>query len=164
MNKTTVYLCPNQCCTIKISPYKHTPRIYSNTPQKKAGALIKDPSTNKILLVQSKGNLWGIPKGTANLNEEMPLCAIREVQEETGIILSVENFLDSCNIFNKGTYFYTELPECNVEIQHTIIDNDANGITWINLDCLRKLLQKGDIQLNKHTIIVLHKFLGVTFQ
>ena len=60
------FLCTNVCCEIKIKPYKENDdsnkKFIEN--KKKAGVFIYDPKTNKILIVQSRGNLWGSPKGT----------------------------------------------------------------------------------------------------
>ena len=41
--------------------------------------------------------------------------------------------------------------------------NDANGITWIKLDCLEDCIKSGHIVLNQHCNQVLKKFLGRQF-
>tara|TARA_A100001011_G_C14039017_1_gene726951 strand:- start:28 stop:525 length:498 start_codon:yes stop_codon:yes gene_type:complete len=163
MENISIKYCLNGCCKIKISPYNtNNLKCYrNNNPQKKSGVFIFDKSKNKILLVQSKGNLWGIPKGTADKDEDLKNCAVREVKEETGLELNLELLTNSINIYNKALYFYIELEECEVEIQNTIVDNDANGICWINLDCLKKLIFSKQMTLNKHTVLLLEKFIQV---
>jgi 8-oxo-dGTP pyrophosphatase MutT (NUDIX family) len=87
------YLCENKCCVIKLKPYTRHKKYYNlNYKKHKAGVFIYDPKTNKILLVQSNGNLWGPPKGTLKSGETYQECAIREVQEETGLIVNEINF------------------------------------------------------------------------
>ncbi len=48
--------------------------------------LFKDIKRYKVLIIQnSKGKHWGLPKGTPENNETPRQTAIRELQEETGI-------------------------------------------------------------------------------
>jgi ADP-ribose pyrophosphatase YjhB (NUDIX family) len=46
--------------------------------------------------------MWGPPKGTLQENEIVEDCAIREVFEETGIQIKVEQFLNSTIVKNKA--------------------------------------------------------------
>ena len=82
------FLCVDGCCKIQIKEYKHQ-FLYSKNKinKKKAGVFIYDPNTNKVLIVQSRGNLWGAPKGTLEYGETNIECAIIEVEEETGLII-----------------------------------------------------------------------------
>lgn len=59
---------------------------------------------------------WSLPKGTPNLDETLEETAIREVEEETGLIVSIESrigaieyqFLDHLGIYKyyKTVHFY----------------------------------------------------------
>ena len=153
--------CPSGCCTIKVKPYIKSSFQFqkSSKSTRKAGAFIYDPSISKVLMVQSKGNLWGSPKGTVKQGESDVDCAIREVKEETGLDVSQETFERYVNIKNKATYFYMEMSICDVNIQDELEDNDANGIGWINLDCLEQIIKNGDIKLNQHSRFIFQKFL-----
>ena len=155
------YTCYNGCCNIQIKPYKYKKFFYSSNKHK-AGIFIYDKNKNKILLVQSRGQFWGIPKGTMQDSESIVDCAIREVYEETGLSISKDHINKSITILNRSTYFYFEMDECSITVQDSIIDNDANGIGWFNIDCLKKLVISGNISLNKHCIIALERFLGIT--
>ena len=129
--------CEDKCCTVMIKPYTlqdHKRRIIN----KKAGVFIYDSTEQKVLVIQSKGNLWGLPKGTFEQNENSVECAIRETYEETGIQLSQHNLGSCFYIRDQATYYFAELKMQNVEISNTI-DNDVNGIGWINVDCLQKI-------------------------
>ena len=160
----TKYKCENGCCMIKISPYTHN--LFQKTvhSHNKAGVFIYDPNTDKVLIVQSRGQLWGPPKGTLEIGETDRVCAIREVKEETGLDISDKDFTRAITINNRATYYYLERPECEVQVQDHIHNNDVNGIGWIKLDCLEKCVQNGNIVLSKHCIKVFQKFMNKTFQ
>jgi ADP-ribose pyrophosphatase YjhB (NUDIX family) len=156
------FRCCKECCIIKIKPYIEKKSSIKKF-NRKAGVLIKDPIKNKILLVQSRGNLWGPPKGSVKYEETEIACAIREVYEETGLIIFDKNFQMSTTINNKATYFYMEHDVCDVTIEDRIEDNDANGITWIDPDCLEDCIINGNITLNQHCRIILQRFINKDF-
>lgn len=152
--------CPRGCCKVKVKPYI-APK-YScqkvRRHRRKAGVFIYDPKTDKVLLVQSRGNLWGAPKGTLQYGEDDRQCAVREVKEETGLKISENDFSRAFKIYNVAIYFYLEMSECEVDIQDTIYDNDANGIGWIKLDCLNQFVENGNISLSQHCRIIFSRF------
>lgn len=154
------FTCPNGCCIIKIKPYITSKDLFEKVRRrrKKAGVFIYDPKTNKILLVQSRGNLWGPPKGTIKYDETETECAIRETKEETGLIISSNNFTNAARIRNRAIYFYMEMDNCDVTVQDHIPGNDANGICWIKPDCLEKCIKNGNISLSQHCRIVFIRF------
>lgn len=158
-----IYYCDNKCCKIKIKSYVKNFKFF-NRNYKKAGIFIFDPKTDKVLLVQSRGHLWGPPKGTANIGEHFKLCAVRETEEETGIKINPEKLNRYVKINNKAVYYYLEMDECEINIQNKIKDNDANGITWIKLNCLEKSIMNGNIVLNHYAKIVFKKFLYTKFK
>tara|TARA_Y100000389_G_C17436188_1_gene505695 strand:- start:1430 stop:1921 length:492 start_codon:yes stop_codon:yes gene_type:complete len=159
-----IIYCDNGCCKIKIQPYKNINKKYSNKRnKKKSGSFIFDNSKNKILLVQSRGNLWGPPKGTTKNNEDIKDCAIRETKEETGIKININQLENSYTIKGKSTYYFIEMIEREVDIQKNNNNsaNDANGIGWINVDCLKELIYKKDILITSHLKILFKKFLNI---
>lgn len=124
---------------------------------KKAGTFIFDPKSEKILIVQSRGKFWGSPKGSIDDDESIKHCAVRETMEETGIIIQ-ENILNkfSC-IKGKCIYYDLEVSEFNPSIQTGIKDNDASGIGWIKINCLKNLIDKGYIIINQHLRLLIKK-------
>ena len=118
---------------------------------KKAGCFIYDSNHKKVLLVQSRGQLWGAPKGSVQ-DDESPLeCALREVKEETGLEVDPNDFIDSIVIKSKAMYYFidTDSTDINLFPQH-FYGNDANGIGWVQVDCLIDLIQNGRLQINRH--------------
>lgn len=162
------YLCDKGCCSIKIkiiSPQTFRRRRRGNC--NKSGVFIYDPKEDRVLLVQSRGHLWGPPKGTLEIeNDETDIeCAIREVMEETGLTVRVEDFSRATKIRNKAIYYYTERDSCDICVQEhdNTEKNDANGITWIKLDCLEKCILDGKIVLNHHCKLLFKRFLNRVF-
>ena len=156
------YYCRDGCCPVKIKTYNPTPR-YFNRNYRKAGVFIYDPKEDRVLLVQSRGHLWGPPKGTLNIGEQERHCAVREVNEETGLDISSDNFTKAVKIRNRAIYYYLEMDTCDLTVQDSITDNDANGITWIKMQCLENAISDGNIVLNHYAKIVFHKLKNRTF-
>ena len=46
-----------------------------------------------------------------------------------------------------------------VFVQNEYKFNDANGITWIKVDCLEDCIKDGIISLNRHAIIAFRRFI-----
>jgi ADP-ribose pyrophosphatase YjhB (NUDIX family) len=125
----------------------------------KAGGLLFDCTEDSILLVQSRGNLWGLPKGTLKRNESSSDGAIREIKEETGLEINY-SMLDTFIVLDETcTYYFIPYSKCEVSIQTNVLDNDVNSIGWVKLDCLKILLSDNKIRLTKHTKIILKKIL-----
>lgn len=159
------FTCLKKCCTIKIKPYSQKLKetnLLQEKRHRKAGVFIYDPLVKKVLLVQSRGNLWGAPKGTIQYGESERQCAVREVKEETGLIISVDDFTSAVKINRDAIYFYIERQESEIEVQEHIYNNDANGICWIKLSCLTTCIENGNIEISKHSRIIFHKFLNIT--
>jgi ADP-ribose pyrophosphatase YjhB (NUDIX family) len=156
-------LSTEKCCEIMIREYnKEYTHRYS---YRKAGVFIYDPQDDSVLLVQSRGHLFGCPKGSIKKGETDIECAIREVKEETGIIITPDKLDRFIKIKNKAVYYYLEMPKCKVEIQNNQGEdsNDANGITWIKIKCLEQAIENGNITLNHYAKIVFSKFLCKIF-
>ena len=158
------FLCHDGCCTLKYKPYIQD-LLYENFHgrRKKSGVFICDPTTNKVLIVQSRGHLWGPPKGTLEEGETVAECAIREVMEETGLDISKESLLNPFAIYNKATYFYLEMNECVVNVQEKDPKNDANGIGWIKIECLEKCIEIGNIGITGHLRLLFKQLYGRIF-
>jgi ADP-ribose pyrophosphatase YjhB (NUDIX family) len=124
---------------------------------------IYDPHEDRVLLVQSRGHLWGPPKGTLNIGEQERHCAVREVKEETGLDISPDDFTKAVKIRNRAIYYYLEMDTCDINVQDSMEDNDANGITWMKMGCLENAISDGNIVLNHYAKIVFHKLKGKKF-
>ena len=152
--------CKKGCCTLKTSLFDYSKMRKKYKPRYKAGVFLYCKEQNKVLIVQSNGKLWGAPKGTIKKNEKIVDCAIRELVEETGILLSVDNLRISTNINYKASYYFVEMKYQEVFIQKTEENNDVNSLGWIKPSCILDLVKDDTLKLNKHFIILLKKFLN----
>jgi len=158
------YKCRKGCCTIKIRPYNKLHNKYKQyTNYKKTGVFLYDPKEDRVLIVQSRGHLFSPPKGSLEIGESEIKGAIREVLEETGIDISNKWFSKATRIKDRAIFFYLELDTCIIDPQNTIDDNDANGLTWIKIDCLEECIKNGNIVLNHYAKIVFYRFLKKSF-
>jgi 8-oxo-dGTP pyrophosphatase MutT (NUDIX family) len=154
------FLCDKKCCNINIKHYeKHKDISFKHRNSYKSGVFIYDSEKDKILLVQSRGNFWGNPKGSLKYGEDIIKGAIREVKEETNLDIKMYDFNRKIILKNQATYFYSEISECPVSIRDDIYNNDVNGITWIKTDCLFECVKNGNIKLTKHFIEIFKIFI-----
>lgn len=163
----SVFTCPNGCCILKMRAYEKTTdtrklRVNVQSVRRKAGVLVHDTYTDRILIVQSRGHLWGAPKGTVEENESDEKCALRELHEETGLKIGSDAFRDTIQIKDRATYFYAEHPEHDPEIQVQVPNNDANAVAWIKLQCLERCVADGNICVTKHLRFLLTSLFDIT--
>lgn len=67
-----------------------------------AGAVIYSPSKDAFLLLKHRQGHWAFAQGKLEGDEDIKKAAIREIEEETGIV--VEDFDDDCEV--RVTYNY----------------------------------------------------------
>lgn len=115
-----------------------------------AGGLVTNPH-GEILWIYRRG-FWDLPKGKLDDGETIQTCAVREVQEETGIV-GVQ--LHEMLCFTNHTYFDKYLNEEVIKRTywfHMSIPNAQNGIPqttediekieWHGLNTARHCLDK----------------------
>ena len=97
-----------------------------------AGGLVTNPQ-GEILWIFRRG-FWDLPKGKLDEGETIQSCALREVQEETGIVnIQLHDLLK----FTNHTYFDKYLQEEVVKRTywfHMTIATAQNGIPQISED------------------------------
>lgn len=149
--------CPRGCCNLTVEKFTGTldyRKDYKKYNKLKAGGIIYDSDKKKVLLVQSRGKLWGFPKGTKNDGESIEDCALREIKEETGLTVHKDMLTTFVQINNgKSTFYHIFYPEVHVEVQKTIKNNDANGIGWVKIHCLRTMLDCNILEMNRQSKI-----------
>jgi 8-oxo-dGTP pyrophosphatase MutT (NUDIX family) len=164
-------------CKIYTSKYVDAKEKYDWVKYKKLKAGIcfydKTLGAQKVLVIQSRGDRWGFPKGSMEdcdvggsptLDPEslasIKSCALREVLEETGIRVDPKHLVSKF-VTDRTTYFLIDInkhPEYLTVIRDTrksddVHNNDATGISWIKVSCLRKL---NTLVLNSHCKKILH--------
>ena len=147
-------LCECGGCIFEMSVYDSDKGFSRN--RRKAGVVIFNPPTDSVLLVQSRGNLWGFPKGSIEENETVEDAAIREVREETGYVLETKDLLRIHRVNNKVHYFESYSARHPLQVQKTP-GNDVNSLAWVKLSCIKMLTESGKIQMNSHAKFLLKK-------
>ena len=154
--------CKKRCCIFNKCDYKFT-NCWAETKRskKKAGVFVCDPENMRILIVQSRNNLWGSPKGTIEKGENSIVCALRELKEETSLNISESDLSLSKKIRNDSIYYYTEMNYKKTKININEIEDDISGISWIHIDCLKNMIDDKTISVTQHFKILVKKFTGL---
>lgn len=116
------------------------------TVVKAAGGLVTNPA-NEILMILRRGK-WDLPKGKLDPGETLEQCAIREVEEETGLkdlqllqhlITTYHTYHESGKFILKESYWYG----MHTTDQQTLIPQAAEQITeacWVKTSEIAALL------------------------
>lgn len=160
--------CPSGCCKIQRVLVHNAPRYdwRANTRRSKhkAGVFLYNPSRGTVLLVQSRGCAFGLPKGSLEINETQREAAIRELREETGIELDPSELSKYMLIKNNGFYF---LKAVDIEMGSLPVPfdpvNDVTGFCWIKITCLHDLLvqRPTEFYVNSHTRALIKQFFNL---
>lgn len=160
--------CPKGCCTIQRVIVQNLPRYdwrsASKRSKHKAGVFMYNPTRGTILLVQSRGSAFGLPKGSLEVNETQREAAIRELHEETGIKLNPCDLSKYILIKNNGFYFLKAVTEEMGTLPVPFDpDNDVTGFCWIKLTCLTDMIDKypNDFYINSHTRSLIKQFFNL---
>ncbi|MEM3066370.1 MAG: NUDIX hydrolase [Nitrososphaerota archaeon] len=132
---------------------------YPKMPVVAVGALILQD--HNILLVKrtnepGKGR-WSIPGGTVEIGESLRDAVVREVYEETGLVVEVLELLDVVEVIRKDevgniAFHYVILDYLAKPVGGTLVAaSDASDVLWVPIDeamkmeitdSLRAMLQK----------------------
>ena len=95
---------------------------------------------HQVLLVHRRSpRLWALPKGTPDSGETVEETALRETQEETGIVPEIEGrlasiryaFVRGCTRFHKTVHFFLMRPVGGAVEQH---DAEFDEARWTDLE------------------------------
>lgn len=107
------------------------------------GAICISPN-NKVLLVQGrKTGMWSFPKGHLESGETALQCALRELQEETGLRLRIQPM--AYKKYATGGYFLFSVPE-----EYRLFPQDSREVLqarWFTLDEIQKLQKNVGVSL-----------------
>ena len=113
-----------------------------------AGGLVKN-YTNKILMIFRRGH-WDLPKGKLDEGEKMEDCAIREVEEETGLrnVKLISPLTVTYHTYHEGTknilkesHWFTMMVEGEQKLLPQT-EEDITDIQWIDQADISSYLQK----------------------
>lgn len=110
-------------------------------------ATIYNTKTNKVLLLQRNdgNNVWEIPGGKRENNEDIVDALRREVQEETGLIINEYKLVYVSPIFENHPVLKPFLNIgylCFVDNGDVIISNEHIDYKWVSVEELTSYLDK----------------------
>ena len=121
----------------------------SSEPCIAAGGVVLNSDDGTILLIKRKG-VWDLPKGKLEKGESIPVCAVREVEEETGlrdlkIISSLcetyHEYKEEGKLIGKTTYWYLmngeDIPK---QVLTPQTEEGITELTWKEIESSRELL------------------------
>jgi 8-oxo-dGTP pyrophosphatase MutT (NUDIX family) len=103
-----------------------------------AGGVVRN-SQNKLLFIK-RWDRWDLPKGKVDKNEEIEACALREVEEETGVSgLQIKGKLPSSlhfycykdKWFLKKTFWFFMETQFSGELKPQR-EEDISAVTWLD--------------------------------
>jgi 8-oxo-dGTP pyrophosphatase MutT (NUDIX family) len=114
-----------------------------------AGGLVKNELNEYLMIYRRK--MWDLPKGKLDANEDIEQCAIREVEEETGlknlilgslICVSKHQYFDKYEkqMVEKDTYWYNMVATKNQTITPQT-EEEIEKVEWVAKDNLTPYLQ-----------------------
>ena len=95
----------------------------------------------KVLLIYRNG-FWDLPKGKLEKGESIPMCASREVSEETGSMLPIilsdlgttyHEYIQKNKNYGKTTYWYSMIFPGKTELQPQI-EEGIESIDWMSIE------------------------------
>lgn len=113
---------------------------------KACGGLVKNKA-GEILLIFRRGK-WDLPKGKLDDGETLQECALREVQEETGLMkIEIENeinttyhtYVEFGKHILKESHWYSMLSKENESLKPQL-EEDITEIRWVKKQDLKKYL------------------------
>ncbi len=161
MNRLFRY-CPHCGAELEQADESRTPRMRCGTcgfvqylnPAPAAGILVRDDE-GLVLLVRRKfepfRGLWTMPAGFIEYGEEVAETAVRELEEETGLVIEIAGIhtVESCRDDPRGNTVLV-LFEGHVKSGKLEAGDDAEEVGFFSLDslpeiafsCQRRVLQR----------------------
>ena len=125
----------------------HIPKVVA------AGGVVTNPE-GKVLFIY-RNDKWDLPKGVIKKNEDLQRCAIREVEEETGVSgLEIENFLRTTyHVFRrngkyklKEVHWYAMKTDYNGKLKGQK-DEGIERVKWKGPEKIKKALSNSYINI-----------------
>lgn len=117
-------------------------------------ALLYNKDNNQVLMVNNKdNNSWTLPGGAVEDNETLEQAIIREVQEETNLLVKIgdivsinERFFEEDKIHAIFFTFSAEIIGGNISIQYP---DEISKIEWVDINIANELMPYHKEGINK---------------
>ncbi|HEV7605058.1 MAG TPA: NUDIX hydrolase [Candidatus Limnocylindrales bacterium] len=125
-------------------------RLRTSTATSAGGIVVRYEAGQPWLVVGSRrrerdGRTWTLPKGTPNDGESREQTAVREVEEETGLKVSITGPLDSIEYWfvqsgtriHKTVHYFLMKPVGGDLAKH---DHEFDEVRWVSFEGAAKML------------------------
>ena len=109
-----------------------------------AGGVVFDPSTGCVLLVQIRRELgkgrdgWTWPKGRLDRGESPIAAAVREIEEETGVVARPLVKLSSFRTPRALRHYFL----CTRLAEHGVRTSEAEAVCWVSPKRAKRMLER----------------------
>lgn len=113
-----------------------------------AGGLVHTSNGNEILMIFRRGK-WDLPKGKLDEGEQLEACAVREVEEETGLkylnlekplCITYHTYHQDDEFVLKESFWYL-MDTSKVQVLTPQTDEDIEKCVWISINQLAAYLE-----------------------
>ena len=127
---------------LAISPFPKPFQHYRPRSQKVYGVICHSDQDTFLLVRGRQTGIWSFPKGHLKGGEMSHECALRELREETGLVLEPYKFYASRKLF-AGEYFMYRTCEEDVAIQDNMEVSEAG---WFRIEDMVRMDCNADIK------------------
>lgn len=124
------------------------------------GIVLRDTMFGRevVLVRRLMQGLWALPKGTPIADEAPSKTALREVQEETGLVVEIDRFAGSIHyqftresvLFRKTVNFYLMHAAGGNFADH---DSEYDAVEWVPVErALEKMTYESEVSLLRHIL------------
>lgn len=126
--------CKSGCCLMYTRPLIVEEKDRSALTKRRAGAILYNKDSDRVLIVQSEAGKWGPPKGHIEIGEKCEDGAIREVYEETGLDIRKTKK----EVFGDTEKYFIYFLSISL-ITDLSPGDDVFGIGWVRRSCAKDL-------------------------
>jgi len=125
------------------------------TPLVGVDCFVHDPEGRVLLIKRADNGLWALPGGLQDLGETPATTAVREVLEETGLYVDVQELL---GVWSSTSYEYVHFPYKDQEFCHVLFaatrvegelrpSEETPEVRWFGPDDLPEMSDGHEIRL-----------------
>ncbi len=126
---------------------------------------VNDGKVEVVICGRSYPPIWGLPKGTPDPGETREDTALREVREETGLEVQIDDFIDSIDYWFVSSYDGTR---CHKMVHFFLMsptggnlslhDHEFDFVEWVSdEDALKSLTYENEVKVVQKALSMVSK-------
>ena len=136
------------------SYYNQSSHLYNRKRIIRCGGIVFNPTFNQVVIILNKDSYqrgeykWGLPKGHIDPDESIYQCASREIKEETGLRLWIDDKTPKVKLNDTYYFLLVVNPSCQFHINDL---NEIAQVKWFPINQLHKLNTNRGLKKFIHT-------------